>query len=122
MKRRLLSMILVIGLITGLMVVPAQAATEDEIEGAITEGLEWLVPQQNLDGSWGQLDDAGNPLPLENYAAKTGLVLVKLQERAYELGFESPFDPNYEYSQDIIEGWEYIFLNCTFTQPIGMQD
>ncbi|MFC2015299.1 hypothetical protein ACFLUP_04870, partial [Chloroflexota bacterium] len=87
----------------------------------------WLVTQQNPDGSWGNLDGSGNPVPWENYAAKTGLALVKLQERAYELAeddgnIDGPFDDDYEYSDEVLLGWTYIFTSCTYSQPISVQD
>ncbi len=92
------------------------AATEAEIEQAIEDGLAWLAGQQNDDGSWG---------PFSNKAAYTGFVLIKLQDRAYELGFESPFDEGYEYSDNITAGWNYIFnatIPETFSQVIGLQN
>jgi hypothetical protein len=101
-------------LLGGLMVMPASAATEDEIEQSIVDGLIWLAAEQNVDGSWGDWDQV----------AMTGLVLVKLQERAYELDYPSPFDENYEYSDHIIKGWEYIFVSPghTWQEPLTLQD
>jgi len=80
--------------------VHAQGPTlDDRIETAVTNGVAWLAAQQNPDGSW------------ENWeqAAHTCLALVKLQERAYDLGYPTPFDPQYEYSDNIIAGWNYLF-------------
>jgi len=89
----------------------ASAATEAEIEQAISDGLVWLVAQQNLNpgdpnyGSWnayyGELE------------AGTGLALYKLQERAYELGYDSPFDPDYEYHQNVMDGLNWTFAHLT---------
>ncbi len=36
--------------------ISASAATEDEIEASIQKGLDWLVPTQNDDGSWGDYE------------------------------------------------------------------
>ena len=102
MKRKILSILVVAGLILGLAVIPAQAATEEQIEASIQKGLDWLVPQQNDDGSWGDRDRV----------ARTGLAVVKLEDRAFELGFDSPFDPNYQYSQNVIDGLDYIFTQA----------
>ena len=93
----------------------AFAATDLEIETAITDGVAWLAAQQNTDGSW----------PHYSYpVATTCFALTKLQERAYELGYPSPFDPAYDYSQDVIDGWEYIFdVSRTVVQgQLAVQD
>ncbi|MGD2201489.1 MAG: prenyltransferase/squalene oxidase repeat-containing protein [Candidatus Bathyarchaeota archaeon] len=79
----------------------ATAATEQEIEESIERGLEWLTAQQNPDGSWGTAPGY--------MTAITGFALIKLQMRAYELGYDSPFDPAYEYSGNVTEGWVFIF-------------
>jgi hypothetical protein len=78
-------------------------------------GLDWLVAQQNPDGSWGVGDQVG----------KTGLALVKLEERAFELGYD-PFDPDYEYSENVIAGLDFIFSEASVLrivpQPAGDPD
>ncbi|MHA2304680.1 MAG: hypothetical protein ACXACU_04745, partial [Candidatus Hodarchaeales archaeon] len=67
-----------------------------EIEQAVTKGIAWLVEQQYDDGSW----DWG--------AGGTAFVLIKLQDRAFELGYD-PFDTDaYEYAQNVIDGWQYL--------------
>jgi hypothetical protein len=71
----------------------------DEIEASIARGLAWLVGQQNENGSW---DEWGEPV------ATTSFALVKLEDLAFELG-HNPFDPAYEYSQNVIAGLDYIF-------------
>ena len=76
----------------------AQAASEAEIETAIQNGLVWLADQQNTDGSWGVSDRVG----------RTGFAVLKMEDRAFELG-KDPFDPTYEYSDEIILGLNYIF-------------
>ena len=87
---------------------PVNAATEEDIEDAITDGLMWLAGdpenpsdtgQQNENGSWGPYDQV----------AHTCLALIKLQDRAYELGYDSPFDADYPYSDSVMRGWRYVF-------------
>ncbi|MGD8997951.1 MAG: hypothetical protein PVH80_07565 [Anaerolineae bacterium] len=101
MRRIVVTLIVLVCLVLSAGMFAAQAATEDEIEGAINDGLTWLVGQQHADGSW--YDYEGND------TAATCLVLVKLQERAYELGHDSPFDPNYEYAENVERGWGFVF-------------
>lgn len=84
------------------------AATEEEIAASIESGIEWLVAQQMPDGSW--VDE----LTL-NQGGATGMALVKLCERAYELEYESPFDPAYPYSTAVVNGFDFLF---GFAQPI----
>lgn len=98
MKRRILSILITLVLLAGLSVSPALAATEDEIELSIQDGLAWLVSEQSADGSWGAYERV----------AHTGLALIKLEDRAFETGYD-PFDPAYEYSENVIAGLNYIF-------------
>jgi len=86
------------------------AATEEEIAASIDAGIAWLVTQQQANGSWAQ----GNP------GGETGLALVKLCERAYELEYESPFDPAYPDCNSVIAGFDYLFTLAQ-TIPIGLQ-
>ena len=44
---------MMICLVVGLLTIPAQAATEEDIEASIEAGIEWLASVQNSDGSWG---------------------------------------------------------------------
>ena len=92
----------------------SQAATDEEILTSIQSGVEWLAEQQQVDGSW------GNYVP----TAETCFVLSKLQDRAYELGFSSPFDVAYEHQDKIIAGWEYIFdaSRVIMQSPLAVQD
>ena len=101
------------------IVMPAGAATEEEIEQAITDGLVWLVAQQNLnpgDADYGSWDAYNGQLE-----AGTGLALYKLQERAYELDYDSPFDPEYEYHQNVIDGLNWAFAHLAVVD-ISEQD
>jgi len=104
-------------------VIPINAVPEADIEQSITDGLAWLAEDQNdVDGSWGTSDKT----------ARTCFALIKLQDRAYELddpAIDSPFDPDYEYSENVIAGWEYIFSVdglgdglYTLKQRIGTQN
>jgi len=83
----------------------ASAATPEEIELAITNGLAWLVSQQQVGGSW-QYGTLPNP---EVDVALTGLAVLKLEERAKELG-KDPFDPttDYPYAGNVIRGLDYV--------------
>lgn len=82
-----------------LLVIPraADATTEEMIELSIDNGIAWLAGAQLDNGSW------------NDHTAISCMALIKLQDRAYELGFESPFDSSYPYFQKVIDGWEYVF-------------
>lgn len=102
--------ILLVSTIAVLAVV-TESQTEEDIENAITNGVAYLAGKQNpADGSWGIWDDTKT--------AYTGLVLVKLQMRAYELGYESPFDPEYLYSGNVTAGWSFIFSTDGAGNPL----
>jgi len=90
---------LVLALLAGLLSISGQAATQQEITDAIDAGVLWLVGEQNPDGSWGSWAQV----------ARTGLAVVKLEDRAIELGYDSPFDPEYVYSGNVSAGLDYIF-------------
>lgn len=91
------------------------AATVDQINQAIIKGLTWLKNNQNADGSWG----------ISFKIAQTGLAVLKFETRARELGLD-PFDSQYEYSQQVISGLNFIFANAKFVdigqQPAGNPD
>jgi len=111
--RGLLAVSLLLGLTLSLTV-PAQAATEGEIQTAIDAGLVWLVAQQNADGSWGDY----NPVGVTAFAVK------KLEHHAvddkYGYGLDSPYDPAYPYVSNLTAGLNYIFANA-YTMPISPQ-
>jgi hypothetical protein len=92
------------------------SATQAEIEQAIDSGISWLVAQQQGDGSW---DPSGEPV------ACTGLAVIKLADRAFELGY-TPFDPDYPYKNAIESGLNFIFQNGfvvdIYDQPAGNPD
>jgi len=112
MKRKILTILLSLGLLVSLPAVPAMAdenPTPEEIEASVQNGIEWLVEQQNPDGSW------YNPW---EPVASTAFAVVKLEDRAYELGYESPFDPEYPYNSNVEAGLDYI-LSQAVAHPAG---
>ncbi|UCE28643.1 MAG: hypothetical protein JSV85_05030 [Candidatus Bathyarchaeota archaeon] len=110
--------ILLVAIMTSSMIImfiaPASAATEDEIEGSILNGLAWLSSQQHEDGYWAY--DPDWPAPNTDVAT-TGLVILKFVERAKELGLD-PFDNDpdsptyYEYADNVTAGYDYIFTHA----------
>ncbi len=86
-----------------------EAQPRDTIKDAISAGVAWLATQQNLDGSW------SDSYPI----ACTGFVLTKLQEYAYEIG-HSPFDDDYVYKKNVINGWKFLFRTESQNQPVHM--
>lgn len=95
--------------------------TMEEIEESIDAGLAWLVAQQDDEGYWGPYTAYWVPY--------TGFALIKLQDRAYELGYDSPFDPEYGYASNVIAGWDFVFSTNSaglpyhlFTQTLTVQD
>jgi len=117
--RGLVVVFLLLGLTVSLTV-PAQAATEEDIQAAIDAGIAWLVAQQNPDGSWGTYYQVG----------MTALAVKKLEHHCVDtkwgLGLPSPFDPACPYSDNITNGFNYIFANaCNISisaQPAGDPD
>jgi hypothetical protein len=91
-------------MVLSALAVPARAATQAQIDQAMTNGLTWLASQQNSDGSW---DGFFSPV------AYTGFAVAKLEERAFELGYASPFDDAYPYQQNVIYGLNYLFNQAT---------
>ena len=82
-SKSLLAGLLVMAILIGGVASGTYAATQDEIEQAITEGIDWLVAEQQDDGSW----DWGDQV------ARTAFAVVKLEDLAFELGYD-PFDPD----------------------------
>jgi hypothetical protein len=100
--------LILIPIIVALLVmtaVPVNAATPEEIGASIDDGIAYLVSAQHPDGSWG---DAGS----DQYGT-TGLVLVKLQDRAFELGYDGPFDPDYPLKTNVENGLNYMLTYAT---------
>jgi hypothetical protein len=85
--------------------------TEAEIETSIQAGINYLINgthPQFEEGFWA-MDEGVNEV------AYTGIVLMKLCEYAYEKGYESPFDPEYDYSQNVTDGFNYLFTKVRDT-------
>ena len=116
--RKVLTAILTVVVLTGLITFPAQAATGEEIEASIVAGIDWLVSVQNPDGSWGPADGTE--------FGTTGLILVKLQDRAFELGYDGPFDPAYPFNGNVTAGLDFLFQSANTvaisSQPAGDPD
>jgi hypothetical protein len=93
------------------------AATPSDINEVIEDGVAWLAAQQN--SSTGHWQDGGYT------AGPTGLALIALQERAFELGY-TPFDPCYPYKQNVEKGLAYLFSQISVisisNQPHGNPD
>jgi hypothetical protein len=96
---------------------------EAEIQASIEAGVAYVASMQELTGSWVGMDESYR-------AAYTGFALIKLQDYAYELGYESPFDSEYMYSDNVIAGWNWVFEldpasgmpKHVFKKLIGTQD
>ena len=113
MKRKTISIVLAAALLVTMglaTTLPVGAATAEEIEDSIEAGIEWLASIQNGDGSWGSYE----------YVGYTGLALIKLEDRAFELGYDSPFDPEYAYSSNVTAGLNYLYSRA-YKTPIGLQ-
>ncbi|MFX1241351.1 MAG: VWA domain-containing protein [Promethearchaeota archaeon] len=116
-KKIIIPTIIAMSLLFSFVMIPlnVSAATEEDIEDAIEYGINYLISQQDPSGSW---DYNGWPDP-----GVTGFVLIKLQDRAYELGLD-PFETDnlepdyYEYADEVILGWNYL-LNYFIKRPIS---
>lgn len=95
-----------------LHIVPAQAATPEEIEEAIEKSLVWLAAQQAPDGGWGCMGCCER-------ISYTGLGVLKYNSRAIELGLD-PLDPAFPYSANVQAGLNYIMANVQ-VQPIAVE-
>jgi hypothetical protein len=99
-KTERVGVFLLILLMVMTLPIVGSAATPNEVEEAVVDGVAWLADQQNpLYGHW------EGP----NVAARTGFGVLKLIDRAFDLGFESPFDESYEYSSNVALGLNEIF-------------
>lgn len=92
-----------------------KAATPEQIEQAITNGLAWLAGQQDAgNGSWHYEPPWADPCV---DVATTGLAVLKFVERAKELELD-PFDEDpgsptyYEYATNVVAGFDYIFTHA----------
>jgi len=132
MKTKILALLITLALLLpGFLPVPAQAlctqpVTAAAIEQAKHEGVAWLANKQNTDSSspycdsWGGLETAGYDYMDQLYpVGVTGLVVLKLEEFAWEQG-KSPFDESYEYHEQVVKGLNYIFRHA-FTTHVSIQ-
>jgi len=78
----------------------------------------WLANQQEGDGSWP--DYIYQTINFRDLGT-TGLAVLKLEERAYELGFDSPFNSSYVYHNNVVLGLDYLFSKLV-TIEISLQD
>jgi hypothetical protein len=112
MKRKTMSIVVCLTLvITAFAIMPANvsAADEEDIEASIVAGLAWLAEQQNeTDGSWGTYNVNGS----NDRVGRTAFAVLKMEDRAIELGYDTPFDPEYEYSDEVEAGLNFIFDNA----------
>ena len=105
MKRKSILIILAVILVLCLgAAVPVSAATPAEIGVSIENGIDWLMSVQNADGTWG-------PAGSDQFGA-TGLILVKLEDRAFELGYDGPFDPDYPLKGNVEKGLDKIVCSA----------
>jgi sugar lactone lactonase YvrE len=102
MKNMHLAIAVAAAMVLSALAVPAGAATQAQIEQAITNGLAWLASQQNSDGSW---SGTSYTAPV----AYTGFAVAKLEQYAFELGYASPFDAAYPYKTNVTNGLNYLF-------------
>jgi hypothetical protein len=103
MKKKYILLVLAVILVLFLAAAgPVAAATPEQIAASVSDGIDYLATHQNADGTWGSGSDVWGT---------TGLVLVKLEERAFELGYDGPFDPDYPLHTQVETG-----LNKYLTQ------
>jgi len=92
------------------------AATDEEIEKAIEDGMAWLAAQQLPDNSWGTADPV----------AATGLAVKKFEHHAVHTDRMNPLDPAYQYYPHVKGGLDFIFSQALtmaiFPQPAGDPD
>jgi len=94
------------------------SSPDTKIQQAIADGMAWLAGHQKPDGSWGGIEPWLTTL--KHSEGTTALVLIKFQTYAWEEFDKSPFDPSYQYNQNVLEGWKFLFK---FVEPqqIGLQ-
>ena len=116
--RYLLAIMLTVTLLSSILTVPSKAAVPADIVNAIEDGVQALVDMQHTDGSW-HAGTWSNSHPI----ATTCFALVKLQERAYELEYPSPFVDEYPYHEAVIDGWGFVLdaAKITKTTPLTVQ-
>jgi len=113
MKNKIIVAFVITLLLTSTLTIASAEVSEDlqaQIAASIDSGIAFLATQQNPSGYWGSGDRT---------AAYTAFVLIKLQDYAYEKGFD-PFSSSYEYYDEVISGYNYLW-SVAHKLPIGMQ-
>src|SRR4030043_710787 len=94
----------------------ASAATEEEINIAIDNGLAWFASVQDFDGSdigaWHYVTPPPEyPEYLYTDVALTALVVLKFVEHAKKQNAD-PFSPSYQYVSNVTAGYDFLFNNA----------
>ncbi len=94
----------------------ASAATEEEINTAIDNGLAWLASVQDSDGpdigAWHyETPPPEYPECLYTDVALTALVVLKFVEHAKKQNID-PFSPSYQYVSNVTAGYDFLFNNA----------
>jgi hypothetical protein len=105
MLTKISSIVLILAILFSFNTYSTQAATPSQIQTSIDNGLAWLATQQQADGRW-QFYNGSN---YDYYdVATTAIVVLKMEDRARDLG-NDPFDTiHYPYAQNIKNGLNYI--------------
>jgi hypothetical protein len=89
--------------VISLLAISAASASAKTQEEAIEDGLDWLAREQKDNGAWN---------PGYYPVASTAFAVIKFAHHAKEILEIDPFDPDYEYSDNIVNGLDYIFENA----------
>jgi hypothetical protein len=92
-----------------LFAIPAQAATQAQINASVAKGMTWLAANQNGDGSWGT----------QYQAAETAFAVLKFETHAINSGTD-PLSTGYQYYSQVRNGLDYLFRKASKI-TIGMQ-
>jgi hypothetical protein len=103
-EKLLAVLLLVLSLALGSVPLTAKAATKEQIDESLARGIEWLIDQQQADGSWTRDVSPGT----QHQAGATGFAVSVLCHYAERLGLE-PLSPAYAYSTNVQEGLNYLF-------------
>lgn len=95
--------------LAGTNVVAIAAFRVGEVAQVVEAGLDWLLLQQNSDGSWGS----------DYEVALTGLAVLNLATANHNLGY-LPETSDYRYGAEIQSGLNYILANA-HTVGLGLQ-
>jgi len=110
----IVTILLSVSVILCVVTSKATAATEEEINTAIDNGLSWLASVQDSEsGAWHYTDymDDGTTDYLYTDVALTALVVLKFVEQAKKQNMD-PFNPPYQYASNVIAGYDFLFKNA----------